>query len=157
MQPCATRVWGLELLEYEALSCYGMKPWATRAWGKEWNNSWQTIPARLIFQLIPLCKPGLNKSGSPSKKCRYELSCRYKLPSCERFYLIHWREGLSTYLCKSLLDGTPELIMWTKWGSPSIPFGRGELHTTHWVSLALSFVTKIPFCRWYCISDVYNC
>ncbi len=34
-------------------------------------------------------------------------------------------------LLKSLLEGTLETIMWTKWGSPSIPFGRGDLHITH--------------------------
>jgi hypothetical protein len=34
-------------------------------------------------------------------------------------------------LRKSLLEGTLEVIMWTKWGSPSIPFGRGDLHMTH--------------------------
>ncbi len=32
---------------------------------------------------------------------------------------------------KSLLEGTLESIMWTKWGSPSIPLGRGDLHITH--------------------------
>jgi hypothetical protein len=26
-------------------------------------------------------------------------------------------------LCKSLLEGTLEEIMWSKWGSPSIPLG----------------------------------
>jgi hypothetical protein len=34
-------------------------------------------------------------------------------------------------LCKSLLEGTLEVIMWAKWGSPSIPLGRGDLHITH--------------------------
>ena len=34
-------------------------------------------------------------------------------------------------LCKSLLEGTLEAIMWVKWGSPSIPFGRGDLHIAH--------------------------
>ena len=34
-------------------------------------------------------------------------------------------------LRKSLLEGTPEVIMWVKWGSPSIPLGRGDLHITH--------------------------
>ena len=34
-------------------------------------------------------------------------------------------------LCKSLLEGTLEAIMWVKWGSPSIPLGRGDLHITH--------------------------
>ncbi len=34
-------------------------------------------------------------------------------------------------LCKSLLEGTLEQIMWSKWGSPSIPLGRGDLHITH--------------------------
>jgi hypothetical protein len=34
-------------------------------------------------------------------------------------------------LCKSLLEGTLEEIMWSKWGSPSIPLGRGDLHITH--------------------------
>ena len=34
-------------------------------------------------------------------------------------------------LCKSLLEGTLEVIMWVKWGSPSIPLGRGDLHITH--------------------------
>ena len=34
-------------------------------------------------------------------------------------------------LCKSLLDGTLEVMMWVKWGSPSIPLGRGDLHKTH--------------------------
>ncbi len=34
-------------------------------------------------------------------------------------------------LRKSLLEGTLEAIMWTKWGSPSIPLGRGDLHITH--------------------------
>jgi hypothetical protein len=34
-------------------------------------------------------------------------------------------------LRKSLLEGTLEVIMWSKWGSPSIPLGRGDLHITH--------------------------
>ena len=34
-------------------------------------------------------------------------------------------------LRKSLLEGTLESIMWVKWGSPSIPLGRGDLHITH--------------------------
>jgi hypothetical protein len=34
-------------------------------------------------------------------------------------------------LCKSLLEGTLEAIMWAKWGSPSIPLGRGDLDITH--------------------------
>ena len=34
-------------------------------------------------------------------------------------------------LRKSLLQGTLESIMWSKWGSPSIPLGRGDLHITH--------------------------
>ncbi len=28
-------------------------------------------------------------------------------------------------LSKSLIEGTLEVIMWDKWGSRSIPFGRG--------------------------------
>ena len=34
-------------------------------------------------------------------------------------------------LRKSLLEGTLEVIMWAKWGSPSIPLGRGDVHITH--------------------------
>ena len=34
-------------------------------------------------------------------------------------------------LRKSLLEGTLESMMWAKWGSPSIPLGRGDLHITH--------------------------
>jgi hypothetical protein len=34
-------------------------------------------------------------------------------------------------LHKSLLEGTLETIMWSKWGSPSIPLGGGNLHITH--------------------------
>ncbi len=34
-------------------------------------------------------------------------------------------------LRKSLLEGALEVIMWAKWGSPSIPLGRGDLHITH--------------------------
>ena len=34
-------------------------------------------------------------------------------------------------LRKSLLEGTLEAIMWAKWGSPSIPLGRGDLHRAH--------------------------
>ena len=34
-------------------------------------------------------------------------------------------------LRKRLLEGTLEAIMWAKWGSPSIPLGRGDLHITH--------------------------
>ena len=33
-------------------------------------------------------------------------------------------------LRKSLFEGTLEVIMWAKWGSPSIPLGRGDLHIT---------------------------
>jgi hypothetical protein len=43
-------------------------------------------------------------------------------------------------LHKSLLEGTLEEIMWVKWGSPSIPLGRGDLHITH-----PQFVSKVPF------------
>ena len=38
---------------------------------------------------------------------------------------------LSTDLCKSLFEGTLEVIMWSKWGSSSIPFGRGDLQESH--------------------------
>ena len=34
-------------------------------------------------------------------------------------------------LFKSLREGTLETIMWVKWGSVSIPFGKGDLHITH--------------------------
>ena len=34
-------------------------------------------------------------------------------------------------LRKRLLEGTLEAIMWAKWGSPSIPLGRGDLDITH--------------------------
>ena len=34
-------------------------------------------------------------------------------------------------LRKRLLEGTLAAIMWAKWGSPSIPLGRGDLHITH--------------------------
>jgi hypothetical protein len=34
-------------------------------------------------------------------------------------------------LRKRLLEGTLEGIMWAKWGSPSIPLGRGDLDITH--------------------------
>ncbi len=34
-------------------------------------------------------------------------------------------------LHKSLLEGTLQVIMWAKWGSPSIPLGRGDLDITH--------------------------
>ena len=34
-------------------------------------------------------------------------------------------------LHKSMLEGTLEVMMWVKWGSPSIPLGRGDLHITH--------------------------
>ncbi len=36
-------------------------------------------------------------------------------------------------LRKSLVEGTLEVMMWAKWGSPShmIPLGRGDLHITH--------------------------
>jgi hypothetical protein len=34
-------------------------------------------------------------------------------------------------LRKSLLEGTVEVIIWAKWGSPSIPLGRGDLQITH--------------------------
>ena len=39
-------------------------------------------------------------------------------------------EGL-TLFAKSLLEGALEAIMWAKWGSSSIPFGRGDLYITH--------------------------
>ena len=34
-------------------------------------------------------------------------------------------------LIKRPLEGTIETIMWSKWGSPSIPLGRGDLDITH--------------------------
>jgi hypothetical protein len=34
-------------------------------------------------------------------------------------------------LSKRLIEGTLEVIMWPKWGSPSIPLGRGDLDITH--------------------------
>ena len=34
-------------------------------------------------------------------------------------------------LRKSLFEGKLETIMWSKWGPPSIPLGRGDLHITH--------------------------
>jgi hypothetical protein len=41
-------------------------------------------------------------------------------------------EGLTlSDLCKRLLEGTLEAIMWAKWGSSSIPLGRGDLDITH--------------------------
>ena len=40
--------------------------------------------------------------------------------------------GLSlSDLCKSMLEGILEAMMWAKWGSPSIPLGRGDLLMTH--------------------------
>jgi hypothetical protein len=33
-------------------------------------------------------------------------------------------------LHKSLLECTLEAIMWTKWGPPSIPLGRGDFYIT---------------------------
>ena len=30
----------------------------------------------------------------------------------------------------SLLEGTLEVIMWSKWGPPSNPLGRGDIHIT---------------------------
>ena len=36
-----------------------------------------------------------------------------------------------SWIRKSLVEGTLESIMWAKWGSPSIPSGRGDLHITH--------------------------
>ena len=56
--------------------------------------------------------------------------------------LVWWRDvGQARFphlsdLRKSLLEGTLEAIMGAKWGSPSIPLGRGDLHITH---------PKIPF------------
>ena len=44
-------------------------------------------------------------------------------------------------LSKFLVEGTLETIMWSKWGSVSIPFGREVIFTL----LTLNFVTKIPF------------
>ncbi len=44
--------------------------------------------------------------------------------------LVWWRDALSD-LNKSLFEGTLETIMWSKWGSPGIPLGRGDLHITH--------------------------
>jgi hypothetical protein len=34
-------------------------------------------------------------------------------------------------LYKSLIESTLKTIMWAKWGTPSIPLGRGDLHITH--------------------------
>ncbi len=34
-------------------------------------------------------------------------------------------------LRKRLVEGTLEVMMWAKWGSPSIPLGRGDLDITH--------------------------
>jgi hypothetical protein len=34
-------------------------------------------------------------------------------------------------LRKSMFESTIEEIMWDKWGSPSIPLGRGDLHIIH--------------------------
>ena len=49
-------------------------------------------------------------------------------PTAERVFSF---EGLTlSDLHKSLIEGTLEAIMWVKWGSPSIPLGRGDLHIT---------------------------
>ena len=51
--------------------------------------------------------------------------------------LVWWRDvGQArfphiTVLRKRLVEGTLEAIMWAKWGSPSIPLGRGDLDITH--------------------------
>ncbi len=52
--------------------------------------------------------------------------------------LVWWRDvghsfaGLTlSDLRKRLLEGTLEAVMWAKWGSPSIPLGRGDLDITH--------------------------
>ena len=35
------------------------------------------------------------------------------------------------FLAIPVASVTAERIMWVKWGSPSIPLGRGDLHITH--------------------------
>jgi hypothetical protein len=50
-------------------------------------------------------------------------------PTTERVFSL---SGLTlSCLCKYLVDGTLEVIMWVQWGRPSIPFDRGDLHITH--------------------------
>ncbi len=49
-------------------------------------------------------------------------------PRCWRSGLV---EGRRTNSFSSHFEGTLESIMWVKWGSPSIPLGRGDLHITH--------------------------
>ena len=51
-------------------------------------------------------------------------------------------------LWKSLLESTIEELMWAKWGSPSIPLGRGDLHITHPELCDLRF-HFCKFCRIY--------
>ncbi len=52
--------------------------------------------------------------------------------ACETAERVFSFAGLTlSDLRKSLLEGTLEAIMWTKWGSPSIPLGRGDLHIAH--------------------------
>ena len=50
--------------------------------------------------------------------------------------LVWWRDvGQARFPRIAVMDRQflpiPAAILWAKWGSPSIPLGRGDLHITH--------------------------
>ncbi len=79
-----------------------------------------------IQNIDVICK---NEDGSDTVMTRQFLSIPESSVTAERVFSF---AGLTlSDLRKSLLEGTLETIMWVKWGSHSIPLGRGDLHITH--------------------------
>ncbi len=101
-------------------SCYPEQWCKERGWIRHHARCW---------------RPGLvegRRTSSFSSHCCHDssipgYSCGYA--TVERVFSF---TGLTfSDLRKSLLEGTLEVIMWAKWGSPSIPLGRGDLCMTH--------------------------
>ena len=64
-----------------------------------------------------------------SERCVYVFSFTGTLS--DLFKSLRPDNGTLSDLINSLIESTLEVITWVKWGSPSIPFGRGDLHMTH--------------------------
>jgi hypothetical protein len=96
-----------------------------------------TSPARAgtgepLHRLEPVPVRGFTGTGSPVGRFnKWQTWRRHRTKSVGLYHPTQRTHMQLSDLCKSLLEGTLEAIMWAKWGSPSIPLGRGDLHITH--------------------------
>ena len=89
-------------------------------------------PSDLVFSLsLSQCGEGLEVSNRKSW-CKRRFIQFYVVFHLYAFSF-RW-ERIVRHLCKSLLEGTLQTIMWSKWGPPSIPFLSSDLMDKNWSS-----------------------